>query len=373
MLQLRPCIAFFTLLLAAAGPATAVEVEPEEASSSAQEPLNTPVLEGSRVEVLCLRLSRRLVIRALGDAIETTSPVHDVILGTRVRGTALTRGTVTVDLHPDPQAAALRLFFEGSTTARTVGRNGPAIIYSTGFTSFRSTKQIALDTDRGFLHQEANIISDTDLTTTGIGATVGGLRGELVRCVARRRTQRTQRRAEAIASRNARVRIRSSFDDYVSQRIARINQAVKAFEPLIVELRDTTQHKWQFSTSPDWLDATLNSFAPRRPGGRQEALGPWRLPRPHPSDDLAELWVQGERPISDRIALGNALSAAVRIWRTVAADVPAPRGDDTGSEAVEGISLVVHAHGDWTQFVLAERPDPTATRTAADSPSLPPE
>jgi hypothetical protein len=182
-------------------------------------PAEDETLAGTGHHLGRVELSSKLIVGALGRSIEKTSTIERFVLGTRVRGSALTQGTLTLRLREESGAAAGRLSFAGHTTSRTVGRNGPAIICSEGMTRFRTTKRISFDTNHGFRQDRARISATTNLKTTGVCATMGGLAGRLVRGVARAAgEQRLPRRGDPRQEDATRGRIAGDGSDQAGRR-----------------------------------------------------------------------------------------------------------------------------------------------------------
>src|SRR5688572_19983716 len=87
-------------------------------------------------QLVVVRLTEEWFTSRIDKQIDELSPVDQVILNTRVRGTARTVGKPRVELRPDANNATLQVVLSGTTVSRTVGRNGPAIIHSRSTTAF---------------------------------------------------------------------------------------------------------------------------------------------------------------------------------------------------------------------------------------------
>ena len=60
--------------------------------------------------------------------------------------------------HADDSQALCHVILEGTTVSRTVGRNGPAVIYSRSTSRFRATKPVVFDPGNGFRTLPARVV-----------------------------------------------------------------------------------------------------------------------------------------------------------------------------------------------------------------------
>jgi hypothetical protein len=93
---------------------------------------------------LHVRVSEALVSRAVTDAVNERTPVDEMILGTRVRGTGDTVGRVSANLLPGSDRSHIELVLTGTTFANTIGTQGPVRIYSRSTTSIAARKRLTL-------------------------------------------------------------------------------------------------------------------------------------------------------------------------------------------------------------------------------------
>jgi hypothetical protein len=191
--------------------------------------------------VAVVRLSKDLLSPLTSRQIHNRAPVRQVVLGTRATGTAWTDGQVSVRLDEGHRPLRFTVVFHGTTVARTVGYNGPAIIHSVANTRFTATKTVDFDIDRGFFHSRARIAARTNVTTTGIQSTLPGLRGCLVRWVASKRVNSTRAQVNAIASQNAHQRIVASFDAEVTGVLERVNGDLRSLGPALASIFEGEQ------------------------------------------------------------------------------------------------------------------------------------
>jgi hypothetical protein len=182
-----------------------------------------------------LRISDELLDRMLAKDIDTNTPVDRCVLGTRAVGSAITKGHADVDPKPDPEEAAFRVLVTGSSNSRTVGRNGPAIIRSRTSTMWQVEKVVRFD--KGKFITEPGVVrgSQTHMTPLGVGASVPGLRGMVVRRVARRRVEESRPTAERLADDFTRERVLKQVNESVDGQIAKLNSEI-ASRPLLEHL-----------------------------------------------------------------------------------------------------------------------------------------
>jgi hypothetical protein len=149
------------------------------------------------------------------EPINRTEEITDNILGTRIRGTSHTTGTVGVSTIPSADRAVLEFVSEGTSRSNNVGRNGPAVIRSTANTNFTATKRVELS-DPGFAAQPARANATTHSDIHSISKQGGGLGSRIVSRVGWQRARQNHGRADAIAGDHAEDRIERSFNEDVN-------------------------------------------------------------------------------------------------------------------------------------------------------------
>ena len=158
------------------------------------------------------------LIAASTDPVNRMEHVTDNILGTRIHGEAFTTGTVEVASIPSEDNAVLHFRSLGNVTSRNVGYNGPAVIRSTGHTTYTATKRVELS-DRAFVSTPASASATTDTDIHSIAKRGGGLGSRIVSSQGWRRARQTQWQAEAIAADHAEERIERRFDQEINQEL----------------------------------------------------------------------------------------------------------------------------------------------------------
>lgn len=216
---------------------------------------------------------RQIVVRVSKDAvapiadkqIDRTTPVEDVILGTRVRGQARTTGKPSVKFLEDPNQATFAVAINGATVSRTVGRNGPAIIQSRVDTHFSATTKIRFEPGKGFVAQPAKIATNTRMTNEGIGSRRGGLIGWVVRRRASREVAASRGEVEAIARQKAERRITAAFDEYLQARLAKLNELTDIKPAIALLMGGDRQPEFATRTTRDFVEIALSSVGMSMP------------------------------------------------------------------------------------------------------------
>jgi hypothetical protein len=185
---------------------------------------NVDAATGPRVVVrLTVDLFRPLIDRE----IDETKPVDDVVLGTRVRGTSRTMGRPSLELLENESAASFDVQLFGTTTSRTVGQNGPAIIRTRADSSFGAAKRVTFVPGKGFQAEPARVNVNTRTTTESIESARRGPLGIAARIVEREASEQVEAQrpqVTAIAREKARARIAAAFDRALDARVAEFNE-----------------------------------------------------------------------------------------------------------------------------------------------------
>lgn len=169
---------------------------------------------------LFVAVSQELVQVGFARDVDRVDPVRDVILGTRIRGTARTTGRVSTELFPHTERAVLDTVFKGTSASRTRGWNGPVTIYSDSRTRIHAIKRMVID-ETGLRGLPAVTAARTRTSTRGIGTRHGGLIGNIVRNQASQRVAQNRGRSEAIAARHAEERVNRRIDLESEARLAK--------------------------------------------------------------------------------------------------------------------------------------------------------
>jgi hypothetical protein len=172
-------------------------------------------------------------------------------------------------LQPDPDSAAIQVVFCGTTTSRTVGRNGPAIIYSRSQTRFTATKQIVFEAGKGFYALPAAINATTQTTTEDIRSTRRGLIGRMVVRRAWRKVAENKSLTTEIARQNAQARIRAAFDRQMDGMLAQLNRAAELRETLAMLRGGNGEPRYLCRSTENYVE-----FVSRPANGKRCPPGP---------------------------------------------------------------------------------------------------
>lgn len=173
-------------------------------------------------------VSREFLAAGISRKVDQVNPVHEIILGTNVTGTAHLVGDVDVNVLPSKDSALIELKLKGDVTSNNVGVNGPATIYSTGFSQIVASKVLEFTKD-GLLGTPTSADATTSTTFNAICAKM-----KLIQKIATKRAYQQKGQAEAIASDRTEFRIEQRFDDESKDLIADANTRLteKLFRPL---------------------------------------------------------------------------------------------------------------------------------------------
>ena len=195
-------------------------------------------------------VSERFLAAGIEDDVDRTQGVTDVILGTRIQGTARTTGRTHVDVVPNDRAAQVDILLTGQAASNNVGHNGPVTIYSTGLTSISGRKILVMN-EEGLYGYGAAANCATSSNIYAIESCCN-----LIEKFAWSQAMRQKSQAEAIASDHAAARVAGQMDAQAAEMIADANQryADKVRRPLLS--RDGFPRKLEFRSGPEQVDVT---------------------------------------------------------------------------------------------------------------------
>lgn len=233
--------------------------------------------------VVVLRVSEKYLESLFARDINKHTHVDRVVLGTRATGPAHTVGRADVDTKPAKNDASFHVKISGTTTSRTTGRNGPAIIYSCSITTWTSQKTVRFDGEN-FKSGPATIESHTRIIPLGADSVLPGIRGRIVSRVAAKRAIEYNSRAEQISGVDTEKQVLADVDRVVDGQIQKLNDRLNSRTVLAYLLPKLDDMGVQFSTSSNCVNV---SFA----GGDSSPLAKvCPVEGLEPSD--TELWFQ---------------------------------------------------------------------------------
>lgn len=177
--------------------------------------------------LVVLRISEELLDRMLASDIDKQGKVDMCVVGVRATGPSHTVGVADVEPKPDRDDAAFRITVEGESHARTSGRSGPAIVNSRSVTTWKVDKVVRFDKGR-FLTEPGTIESHTRLGSAGIGSTLPGLRGEVVRRLGTRRELKLRPAATRSVNRQTSENILAEVDESIDKKVENLNANIES-------------------------------------------------------------------------------------------------------------------------------------------------
>lgn len=310
---------------------------------------------------------RQLVVRVRNEAIapladqqiDRTTPVEDVVLGTRVIGKARTTGLPSVNFVEDHQRATFAVGLVGTTVARTTGRNGPAIIHTRADTKFTARTQVRFVPGRGFVAQPAKIEATTRTTNEGIGSRRGGLIGWIVRRRASREVAASRSQVDWIARQKAERRIAAAFDEYLQARLARLNEMTN-FGPAVTQLLGERQPQIATRTTSDFAEIAISS----------DAAQPIDLPTTDQPAAPIQIWVRKstmDGQLATVLKLFDPTQAGTSVAERALASVPSVLKDTLGmprDAAKAKPPMNYQTSADWIVVQIGGKPDSADTLPA---------
>ncbi len=150
---------------------------------------------------LRIAASENFLNRLLADSRVEQGQVNDYVLGAAVGGWQTTSTTVTVDTKPSKDRIVFDLVLGGIVQSSTAGRTDQATIYTSGYHTFRSVKEIAYD---GIKFTTGPAVTGVNANNTTTGATTrltgAPLFGQMAQRIAMREAAARRPQSEAIAA-----------------------------------------------------------------------------------------------------------------------------------------------------------------------------
>ncbi len=211
-----------------------------------------------------LVVDRRLLLPALGRAVDETGPVRETILGRLVQGTRRTQGDVDLLFLPSDNQLRAAFVFNGSTRANTVTRERRVRIFGRNLMGFSASNSIAFDGQR-FTSEPAQ--GGTRMLDRSSRISVEGhLLNRLITRLAERQLNQRRGEAEAEATMKARRRLNREMDQQTTERMAELQTRYDTRYRLplarmgIATNADTMRLS---STSQRWTIATRYTLGPQ--------------------------------------------------------------------------------------------------------------
>lgn len=212
---------------------------------------------------LLVDVQESFVADAIGGDVDEVEPVRDVILGTTIRGSGRTVGTLKLDFVESQSPAVIDAYFNGTNYSKTTGYNRSALIYSTGRTELQGQKTLHVS-DEGIQAISGATHAEVHNKIDCIGSSKGGLIGQIVIKVASKKAPEQQKQAECIAARHAEHRLLLKLNEQSSDLVERANSDYQRRLRLPLTRFDALPRSMQISTTDDALTVRVLQDAGRR-------------------------------------------------------------------------------------------------------------
>ncbi len=165
-----------------------------------------------------MNVSAAYLSSGAAEPIDRVDPVTDNILGTSIQGTGHTTGMVLIRTVPSADSARISIESQGHVVSSNTGRNGPAVIRSTGVADFTATKQINLS-DPAFLASPARVDATYNTDIHSIAKAGGGIGSRLVSSQGWSRANQSRGQVNCIAADHTEDRVGRRIDEDVNKKL----------------------------------------------------------------------------------------------------------------------------------------------------------
>ena len=171
-----------------------------------------------------VRVSEELLKRRFSQDVNQPAQVNEMILGTHVRGTAMTSGKISADVVDNNEVAQIDIVFRGQAVTNSVGRQKPVTIRSRSFSTLSARKplfifpqRIASARARAAAKTRTKILSITPDRKLG---------RRIVKKIARKRANEQLPKTQVIASQRTARRLEKQIEDQSEPLLARAREAL---------------------------------------------------------------------------------------------------------------------------------------------------
>ena len=271
----------------------------DKATEAVTNALTAPADDGTKETKIVLRISKEFVRQHAPQAVENVAPVNKCLFGSRVTGTAYTRGQPLLTMDTDHSKPVFTLHFKGTTITKTVASKHPVKAYSTGVAQFDVHRQIRFD---GIQFSEGpESIEATYSCRLDCVATPPGLRGRIVRKFALPQIEEMKPKADAIALADTKATVLDAFGKHTDELVSDLNKRLPWKQTMALLMPQDSPWTGQFASTKDWILAspgTNDAGIPELPEEESKLGAP------------IELWIHGK--------LGDGTAAKViAIWSAV--------------------------------------------------------
>lgn len=164
--------------------------------------------------------------RLLSDSRTEQGRVSDYVLGASVGGWQTTSTNVSVDLKPANDSVRFDLVLSGTVQSSTAGSTDQATIYTSGYHTFRSTKEVVFDGNKFTTGPAATAVNANNTTTGASTRFSGGLLGPMAQRIAMREASARRPQSEAIARSRVASNVTPKFNEEVDKSFARATEQI---------------------------------------------------------------------------------------------------------------------------------------------------
>ncbi|MFM8635955.1 MAG: hypothetical protein ACKOEX_14295 [Planctomycetia bacterium] len=175
---------------------------------------------------LYLDVDESLLGSGVNRVVDEHTPIDDVVLGNRVRGSGHTTGLVLLDFVPSLKSAIIDLTLDATNHSDTRSSKGPVTVSTRGVTKVDARKRIVVD-DQRVTSLPTSASASTSTETAGIGVK-SKFAKNLIRKMAGKKIAQVKPKAEAISERRAQERVRSQFEEQTAGPIAKASADYQA-------------------------------------------------------------------------------------------------------------------------------------------------
>ena len=255
----------------------------DKATEAVTNALATPTEDGSKESKIVLRISKDFIRQHAPPTVEHVAPVNKCLFGSRVTGTAFTKGHPALTMDTDHSRPVFTLHFKGTTTTKTVASKHPIKAYNTGTAVFDVHRQIRFD---GMQFSEGpESIEATYSSKLDCLATPPGLRGKIVRKFAMPQIEAMKPKADAIALADTKATVLEAFGKHSDELVSDLNARLPWKQTVALLMPQDTSWVGHFTSTKDWILASpgpADADMPQLPDEEAKVQAP------------IELWIHGK-------------------------------------------------------------------------------
>jgi hypothetical protein len=253
--------------------AAADDVLPTELPTELPAPLTASDDAQPAIFGIIIRLSED-VFRSPNRFVSRTTPVSQTIAGLRNSGTAHVTGELLPDFRTKRDGVRMDLVFQGTSVSQTVGRERGARIHTSTTTKVSVITPVTFELETGFVAGTAHSHAAVASMCHQVGAEVGGLRGLIVRRVARKRIARQQHQIRYESAEHTRRRVAKDAREELATEVERLNTQLDPWRKfLLAQPWYAADRKIEYSSDERHLILTIRGDSrPRAPEPSSDEL-----------------------------------------------------------------------------------------------------